>query len=220
MSPSELSESFCFMDLPPELRVSVYTYAFEDRSDALVELGAIRNHLPSTSLTAVSRLVRKECLPHFEEAYTNFWNDHMIHITAWVSADVVGRRYLRDARAWSKKHKAAIEKLPAPRGLVDRLAFQIGPAQSLSMRDSVSQVTAEKDHEGEIRFSSDTETDIGLIVAATGDSPEFVRLVWADDSVTQAQRCTDAYSENQRRDQEQALDVKACVRAVLKLIES
>ena len=205
------------MDLPPELRVSIYTYAFEDSSDALVELGEIRNHLPSTSLTAVSRLVRQETLPCFEAAYTKFWNCHMIHVVGWTLAEAGVQARRDDENIYSEKHQAVIEQLPAPRGLVGRLAFQIGPAKLGSKGDSVSQVVAARNHENVIQFSSDTETDIRLIADSTELLPMLVRRLWGDNSVSLARDCSMTYSEDQSRDPEQVLDVKACIRAVLQV---
>ena len=115
MAPAT-SKCFRLLDLPPELRARIYEYAFADESPEEVDLIQIESHLPWPALTAVSRLVRQESVPCFQDAFEKFWRGH-VPCTGFFGAHVDLEESEQDRKRFSSKICARLERLPTFEGI-------------------------------------------------------------------------------------------------------
>ena len=77
---------FPFLDLPPELRNRVYTFAFEDCLPKKLDLVPYKSFLPDAAITVACQQIRVESLSIFREAQSGFWKSHswMIHFDSSI----------------------------------------------------------------------------------------------------------------------------------------
>ena len=83
------------LNLPAELRNTIYSYIFEDTRDHQLDILSWNDILPCSSILRVNRQTRSECLSLHGEAIANLANDHH-----WV--------FCIDARFSHKAHRESV----------------------------------------------------------------------------------------------------------------
>ena len=74
------SPPFRFLDLPPELRNTIYQYHLQDTHEYQLDITQWKALVPSPSITAVSRQVRSEILGYYTPALSDFWKNHFWYL--------------------------------------------------------------------------------------------------------------------------------------------
>ena len=117
-----------FLSIPAELRLSIYSYLFEDRLQYELDVLSYKSLLPSPAITQVNHRIRSECIQLYEDAKTARGKNHR-----WI--------FFVQSRFSSKSHRESVRQqclaIPAWASICNlsvRFEFPLtplGPRQSI-----------------------------------------------------------------------------------------
>ena len=80
-----IEKTIRFLDLPPELRNRIYSFAFHNRTASEIKIIGASCHAPSSSLIYTSSQVWNECFELFDDAQHAFWRGHKFTIELYLA---------------------------------------------------------------------------------------------------------------------------------------
>lgn len=76
----EIDNRSRFLELPAELRNTVYELLFEDDNDKYLDVFLVKRYLPRPAIRKVSHQIRRESIEIFNEVTKTFWENHVFCI--------------------------------------------------------------------------------------------------------------------------------------------
>ncbi|KAI7284182.1 hypothetical protein KC345_g2506 [Hortaea werneckii] len=87
LTKADMTKVFRLMDLPPELRIRIYEYAFTPRplKNPNKKSENFDSQAPSKSLFLTNQLIHQEARPIYRQSYRRFWTYSVSPVMKWVN---------------------------------------------------------------------------------------------------------------------------------------
>ncbi|KAI6790687.1 hypothetical protein KC332_g17819 [Hortaea werneckii] len=87
LTKADMTKAFRLMDLPAELRIRIYEYAFTPRplENPNKQSENFDSQAPSKALLLTNQLIHQEARPIYQESYRRFWTYSVSSVMKWVN---------------------------------------------------------------------------------------------------------------------------------------